>query len=136
MAINIFSSKAFAIGPGAQRGVAEIDSFVTVPGAFQSMPDKYADDPTFQLAVKSGDIKIMDGSKRVEKAVEDAAENAVVDHSAKMSTTQAFYEELKVMNREDTLALGEKYGVEIENNEKMGAFKKRIMEAYKAAEEG
>lgn len=136
MAINIFSSKAFAIGPGAQRGSAEIDSFITVPGAFQSMPDKYANDPTFLLAVKAGDIKVMDGTKVAEKAVEHAVENPVVDHAAKMDSTQAFYEELKVMNREDTLILGEKYGLTIENNEKMGAFKKRIMEAYKLDNEG
>lgn len=130
MSINIFSSKAFAIGPGAQQGNPEIDLFVTVPGAFQNMPDKYKDDPTFKLAVKAGDIRIVNGMNKEEK-IADEVENEVIDHTPKMNEAQEFYEKLKVMNREDTIELAEIYDLQIKKDEKLGSFKKRIFEAYK-----
>lgn len=130
MAIRIFSKKAFAIGPGAQQGNPEIESFVTVPGAFQDMPEKYQNDPTFKLAVKAGEITIITGSS-VEKQMED--DEQVVDDQAHQTALEAFYEELKVMGKDDAIALGEKYELKPKNNEKMGQFKKRIFEAYKLA---
>ena len=130
MNIRIFSKKAFAIGPGAQRGTSEIDSFVTVPGAFQDMPDKYQDDPTFKLAVKSGDITIVDNAA-VKHEFESEKHEAVIDDKPHESELEAFYEELKVMNREDTIKTAEKFNLEMNDNEKLGQFKKRIIEAYK-----
>ena len=50
--MRIFSKKRFAIGPGAIRGTDKIELFVTNPGTFQDMPEKYKDDATFKLAVK------------------------------------------------------------------------------------
>lgn len=134
MSINIFSSKAFAIGPGAQQGNPEIDLFVTVPGAFQNMPDKYKDDPTFKLAVKAGDIRIVNGMDKEEK-IADEFDKQVIDHTPKMDETQEFYEKLKVMNREDTIELAEIYDLQIKKDEKLGSFKKRIFEAYKLKNE-
>lgn len=130
MAIRIFSKKAFAIGPGAQQGNPEVESFITVPGAFQDMPEKYKNDPTYLLAVKAGDITVVTGSS-VEKQMEE--DEQVIDDQAHQTALQAFYEELKVMGKDDAIALGEKYELKPKNGEKMGAFKKRIMEAYKLA---
>lgn len=130
MAIRIFSKKAFAIGPGAQQGNPEVESFITVPGAFQDMPEKYKNDPTYLLAVKAGDITVVTGSS-VEKQMEE--DEQVIDDQAHQTALQAFYEELKVMGKGDAIALGEKYELKPKNGEKMGAFKKRIMEAYKLA---
>lgn len=130
MAIRIFSKKAFAIGPGAQQGNPEVESFITVPGAFQDMPEKYKNDPTYLLAVKAGDITVVTGYS-VEKQMEE--DEQVIDDQAHQTALQAFYEELKVMGKDDAIALGEKYELKPKNGEKMGAFKKRIMEAYKLA---
>lgn len=132
MSIRIFSKRSFAIGPGAQQGNPEIESFVTVPGAFQDMPEKYVNDPTFKLAVKAGEITVINNTS-VGKKLENDEQKAEVNDQASMSELEAFYEELKVKNREDTIELGDKFGLEINDNEKLGAFKKRIMEAYKLA---
>lgn len=132
MSIRIFSKRSFAIGPGAQQGNPEIESFVTVPGAFQDMPEKYVNDPTFKLAVKVGEITVINNTS-VGKKLENDEQKAEVNDQASMSELEAFYEELKVKNREDTIELGDKFGLEINDNEKLGAFKKRIMEAYKLA---
>lgn len=132
MSIRIFSKRSFAIGPGAQQGNPEIESFVTVPGAFQDMPEKYVNDPTFKLAVKAGEITVINNTS-VGKELENDEQKAEVNDQASMSELEAFYEELKVKNREDTIELGDKFGLEINDNEKLGAFKKRIMEAYKLA---
>ena len=68
--MRIFSKKAFAICPGAQKGLDTVEFFVTVPKAFQDMPDKYIDDPTFKLAVSSGDIIIADANNTEKKIVD------------------------------------------------------------------
>lgn len=128
--MRIFSKKAFAIGPGAQRGTTDIDLFTTVPGAFQEMPDKYKNDPTFLLALKAGDITIVD-SKAAELAAQEG-EN-LIDDKAHQTALQAFYEELKLMNKEETFALAEKYGVAPKNGEQLKNLKKRVFEAYKLA---
>lgn len=133
MSIRIFSKRSFAIGPGAQQGNPEIESFVTVPGAFQDMPEKYVDDPTFKLAIKAGEITVINNAS-VEKKFENDEQKAEVNDQASMSELEAFYEDLKIKNREDTIELGNKFGLEIKDNEKLGAFKKRIMEAYKLAD--
>lgn len=131
--IRIYSKKAFAIGPGAQRGTTEIESFVTRPGTFQEMPAKYENDPTFKLAVKSGDITVIVNST-AEKQTDGSKAN--INDKAGMTEEQAFYAELKGMSIGDTYKLAEeKYGLTPENNEKLGAFKKRIMQAYKDAAE-
>lgn len=126
--VRIYSKKAFAIGEGLKRGTDIIESFVTVPGAFMDMPEKYLNDATFLLAQKAGDITVVTNSS-VEKQMEfddnPTPENYV------QSELEAFYEELKVMSRDDTFTLGEKYGVKPKNNEKLGQYKKRILEAYK-----
>lgn len=128
--MKIYSKEAFAIGPGAQVGTTDIDSFITVPGAFQNMPDKYANDPTFRLAVKAGKITVIESHEQQVK-VENEPPKDELNHDAGMSEVEAFYAELKAMNQNDTFVLGEKYGLSMNKNEKLGQFKKRIMEAYK-----
>lgn len=130
MSIRIFSKRSFAIGPGAQQGNPEIETFVTVPGAFQDMPEKYENDPTFKLAVKAGEITVINNAS-VEKKLENDEQKAEVNDTASMTELEAFYEELKVKNREDTIELANKFGLEIKDGEKLSSFKKRIMEAYK-----
>lgn len=131
MSIRIYSKKAFAIGPGANRS-GSVESFITVPMAFQDMPDQYKDDPTFKLAVKSGDITIITSGEAGAKA-EVKAQNETPQDTPVQSATEAFYEELKVMKAEDTKALGQKLGVDPVDGEKMGQYKKRVFEAWKLA---
>ena len=130
--IRIYSKKAFAIGPGAQRGSTEIESFITIPMAFQDMPDKYVNDPTFKLAVKSGDITVINSSA-VEKVTEGT--KAEIDDQAKATTEEEFYALLKGMNEEDTIKEADKLGLEREDGEQLKKFKSRIMKAYKEANE-
>lgn len=129
--MKIFSKKAFAIGEGAKRNSDIIDLFVTVPLSFQEMPDKYKDDPTFKLAVSSGDITIVNGDEEKVKAIENGEFKDEPEETPVMSEVEAFYEELKAMNREDTMKLVEKYNVVVNNGDKLGQIKKRIFEAYK-----
>ena len=129
--MKIFSKKAFAIGEGAKRNSDIIDLFTTVPLSFQEMPDKYADDPTFKLAVASGDITVVNGNEEKVKAIENGEFKDEPEEAPVMSEIEAFYEELKGMNREDTMKLAEKYDVVINNGDKLGQIKKRIFEAYK-----
>ena len=129
--MKIFSKKAFAIGEGAKRNSDIIDLFVTVPLSFQEMPDKYKDDPTFKLAVSSGDITIVNGNEEKVKAIENGEFKDEPEEAPVMSEVEAFYEELKAMNREDTMKLVEKYNVVANNGDKLGQIKKRIFEAYK-----
>lgn len=130
--IRIYSKKAFAIGPGAQRGSTEIESFITIPMSFQDMPDKYINDPTFKLAVKSGDITVINSSA-VEKVTEGT--KAEIDDQAKATTEEEFYALLKGMNEEDTIKEADKLGLEREDGEQLKKFKSRIMKAYKEANE-
>ena len=127
--MRIFSKKAFAIGPGAQKGLDTVELFVTVPKAFQDMPDKYIDDPTFKLAVSSGDIIIADANN-TEKKIVDAEFSDVPQETVK-DKIEVFYEELKAKNREETLKLADEYSVKYSADDKLGNTKKRVFEAYK-----
>lgn len=123
--MRIFSKKAFAIGEGYSLITQAIDSFITVPNTFQEMPDKYKNDPTFKLAVKCGDIVVSTaGAKEFEKEIENEKE-------PELDPVELYFEKLRVMDRDGVMGEAEKYGVVPEANEKMGAFKRRILEAYK-----
>lgn len=141
MSIRIFSKKSFAIGPGAQRGSSTVDIFQTVPLSFQDMPEKYENDPTFKLAVKAGDIVIV--NQQTVKAIE-AAPDKVVDPSMdeEVETVEkseeeiaSYKESLKKMNTEEVKAEAEKYGAEFVEDDKLSANKKRVLEAYKLFQE-
>lgn len=127
--MRIFSKKAFAIGPGAQKGLDTVELFVTVPKAFQDMPDKYADDPTFKLAVSFGDIIVADANN-TEKKIVDAEFSDVPQETVK-DKIELFYEELKAKNREETLKLADEYSVKYSDDDKLGNIKKRVFEVYK-----
>lgn len=127
--MRIFSKKAFAIGPGAQKGLDTVELFVTVPKAFQDMPDKYADDPTFKLAVSFGDIIVADANNTEKKIVD--AEFPDVPQETVKDKIELFYEELKAKNREETLKLADEYSVKYSDDDKLGNIKKRVFEAYK-----
>ena len=93
------------------------------------MPDKYVDDPTFKLAVSSGDIIVADANN-TEKKIVDAEFSDVPQETAK-DKIEVFYEELKAKNREETLKLADEYSVKYSDDDKLGNIKKRVFEAYK-----
>ena len=133
--IRIYSKAAFAFGPGAQQGTDVIDSFVTVPGAFQDMPEKYTQDPTFKRAVQFHEVEIIEKkafaqSQQVKAEVETTAEDENDDDTA-VDPVEKFYEELKGMNKEQTAELAKKYGAEFVEGDALKMDKKRVMEAYK-----
>ena len=133
--IRIYSKAAFAFGPGAQQGTDVIDSFVTVPGAFQDMPEKYTQDPTFKRAVQFHEVEIIEKkafvqSQQVKSEVETTAKDENDDDTA-VDPVEKFYEELKGMNKEQTAELAKKYGAEFVEGDALKMNKKRVMEAYK-----
>lgn len=131
--IRIYSKAAFAFGPGAQQGTDVIDSFVTVPGAFQDMPEKYTQDPTFKRAVQFHEVEIIE--KKTFVQVNKAENETTVEDGNKDDTVvdpvEKFYEELKGMNKEQTAELAKKYGAEFVEGDALKMNKKRVMEAYK-----
>lgn len=133
--IRIYSKAAFAFGPGAQQGTDVIDSFVTVPGAFQDMPEKYTQDPTFKRAVQFHEVEIIEKkafvqAQQVKVEVETETENKNEDDTT-VDPVEKFYEELKGMNKEQTAELAKKYGAEFVEGDALKMNKKRVMEAYK-----
>lgn len=131
--IRIYSKAAFAFGPGAQQGTDVIDSFVTVPGSFQDMPEKYTQDPTFKRAVQFHEVEIIE--KKAFVQVNKAENEATVEDGNKDDTVvdpvEKFYEELKGMNKEQTAEIAKKYGAEFVEGDALKMNKKRVMEAYK-----
>ena len=130
--IRIWSRACFAIGPGASRDGRVIDSFITVPGAFQDMDERYMEDPTFKAAVAAGDIQIMTAKPQVAVDVKhvDVPEAHVDDH---VETIDEYKERVKAMSAEEVASECEKYGAEFVNSDKLKDNKRRLMEAYKLA---
>nr|DAH26728.1 MAG TPA: hypothetical protein [Caudoviricetes sp.] len=128
--IRIFSKKAFAFGPGAIQGSDVIENFVTVPGTFQDMPDKYQDDFTFKMAVKYKEVEIVQHEVQVPVTpkVEEIKTEAESDSD---DSVEKFYEELKIKNKDEVKELAEKYGAEFVDSDPLKINKKRVMEAYK-----
>lgn len=124
--IRIFSKAAFQFGPGANRN-GDIDSFITVPGTFQDMPDKYKDDKTFKLALKCGMVNVIDN-----KAAQVIAEE-ITTSSVDIDPIKAYYEKLKMMNADEVSIEAEKYSVIYNKNDKLSETKKKVFEAYKLA---
>ena len=124
--IRIFSKAAFQFGPGANRN-GDIDSFITVPGTFQDMPDKYKDDKTFKLALKCGMVNVIDN-----KAAQVIAEETTT-FSVDIDPIKAYYEKLKMMNADEVSIEAEKYSVTYNMNDKLSETKKKVFEAYKLA---
>lgn len=130
--IRIWSRACFAIGPGASRDGKVIDSFITVPGAFQDMDERYMEDPTFKAAVAAGDIQIMTAKPQVAMDVKhvDVPETPSDDH---VETIDEYKERVKAMSAEEVASECEKYGAEFVNSDKLKDNKRRLMEAYKLA---
>ena len=130
--IRIWSRACFAIGPGASRDGKVIDSFMTVPGAFQDMDERYMEDPTFKAAVAAGDIQIMTAKPQIAMDVKhvDVPEIPADDH---VETIDEYKERVKAMSAEEVASECEKYGAEFVNSDKLKDNKRRLMEAYKLA---
>lgn len=134
MSIRIYSKKAFSIGPGANRVDGSVENFITTPLAFQDMPEKYKDDPTFKLAVSCGDITVIEKKAAVPSAniVEQEKEEDEEDEiSDTVDPVEKFYEELKGKKADEVKELAEKYGAEFVSSDKLSVNKKRVLEAYK-----
>lgn len=131
--IRIYSKKAFDIGPGADRETSEIESFLTVPGSFQEMPDKYLNDPTFKLAVQCGDIVVMNDAP-VAPVSPIAPENTKVEEEEGDDNDKLideYYEKVKTMNADEVQKECNKYNATFVKEDKLKENKKRLMEAYK-----
>lgn len=131
--IRIYSKAAFAFGPGAQQGTDVIDSFVTVPGSFQDMPEKYTQDPTFKRAVQFHEVEIIEKKTivQVNKAENETTVEDGNNDDTVVDPVEKFYEELKGMNKEQTAEIAKKYGAEFVEGDALKMNKKRVMEAYK-----
>ena len=130
MSIRIYSKKAFSIGPGANRIDGSVENFITTPMAFQDMPEKYKDDPTFKLAVSCGDITVIEKKAMVSSASIIGPENEE-DEASETDAVEKFYEELRGKKAEEVKELAEKYGAEFIPGDKLSMNKKRVFEAYK-----
>ena len=133
MSIRIYSKKAFSIGPGANRVDGSVENFITTPMAFQDMPEKYKDDPTFKLAVSCGDITVIEKKATVSSAsvIEPENEEDKEDEATESDAVEKFYEELRGKKAEEVKELAEKYGAEFIPSDKLSMNKKRVFEAYK-----
>ena len=133
MSIRIYSKKAFSIGPGANRVDGSVENFITTPMAFQDMPEKYKDDPTFKLAVSCGDITVIEKKATVSSAsiIEPENEKDEEDEATESDAVEKFYEELRGKKAEEVKELAEKYGAEFIPSDKLSMNKKRVFEAYK-----
>lgn len=127
--IRIWSRACFAIGPGASRDGKVIDSFLTVPGAFQDMDERYMEDPTFKAAVAAGDIQIMTAKPQVAVDVKhvDIPETPEIS----VDPVEEYKEKVKAMTAEEVATECEKYGAEFVNSDKLKDNKRRLMEAFK-----
>lgn len=128
--IRIWSRACFAIGPGASRDGKVIDTFYTVPGAFQDMDERYVDDPTFKAAVDSGDIQVMTAKPQVAVDVPHV-DVPDVPSTDTVETVDEYKERVKAMSAEEVATECEKYGAEFVNSDKLKDNKRRLMEAYK-----
>ena len=133
MSIRIYSKKAFSIGPGANRVDGSVENFITTPMAFQDMPEKYKDDPTFKLAVSCGDITVIEKKAAAPSAtiVEPEKEEDKEEATETDDPVEKFYEELRGKKADEVKELAEKYGAEFIDGDKLSVNKKRVLEAYK-----
>lgn len=130
--IRIWSRACFAIGPGASRDGKVIDTFYTVPGAFQDMDERYMEDHTFKAAVVSGDIQIMTAKPQVAVDVPHVEAPSVdSDANASADPIEEYKEKVKAMSAEEVASECEKYGAEFVNSDKLKDNKRRLMEAFK-----
>ena len=130
MSIRIYSKKAFSIGPGANRIDGSVENFITTPMAFQDMPEKYKDDPTFKLAVSCGDITVIEKKVAIPSDIIVEPEKEE-DEATESDAVEKFYEELRGKKAEEVKELAEKYGAEFIPSDKLSMNKKRVFEAYK-----
>lgn len=139
--IRIYSKKAFAFGQGASHDGKEFDLFVTVPRAFQEMPEKYMTDPTFKLACRCGDVVVYNDAPVVAVPVADNATDNVTDNGvdnavedgekSKEKLISDFKEQLKLADAEKVEELAGEYGAEFVKTDNLKTNKKRVLEAYK-----
>lgn len=134
--IRIYTKKAFAFGAGASRDGKEVDLFVTTPRAFQEMPEKYAADATFKLAVTCGDVIVYNDAPQivvppVNTSVDESFEDENAEVQDKEKLINEFRENLKIANAEKVEEFATQYGAEFVKTDALKINKKRVMEAYK-----
>lgn len=129
--IRILSKKAFALGPGASRDGKEVDQFITVRGAIQEIDEKYTKDLTFKMAVKDGDIVVMNDSGLIVPPYVTAAKVIDVETEVASDPVAEYKESLKLMKEAEVEAEAAKYGAVYDKDDKLSSNKKRVLEAYK-----
>lgn len=139
--IRIYSKRAFAFGTGASRDGKEVDLFVTTPRAFQEMPEKYATDATFKLAVSCGDVIVYNDAPQIAVPVIPTVDESFDDENNtevedKEKLINEFRENLKIANAEKVEELATQYGAEFVKTDALKINKKRVMEAYKLSLNG
>ena len=156
MKMRIYSKKAYALGPGAKPHSDTIEQIVTVPNAFQDIPDEYANDTMFKMALKSGNItiierkpavpveytepvkeEIVETEKEPDEEFEDVKEPEVIVEAVKEEVKEdvdpyaEFKNKLTLAKSDEVRKLAEEYGAEFIEDAKLKENKKRVYEAYK-----
>lgn len=140
--MRIFAKKAYALGPGAKPHSTEIDQIVTVPMAFMDIPDEYVNDTMFKMAVKSGNITVIeskpiipvDYKEETEHVEEEIAEEEETEHAEESHDVDPFEEFKNTLNlakKDEVIKLAEEYGAEFIESDRLKENKKRVYEAYK-----
>lgn len=136
--IRIYAKKSFALGPGAVKGSDKIESVVTTPMSFMDIDERLQEDLTFKLAVKAGEIIVVNKATMVQNdgipvhsaPVVDAeiTEEVVNTHDAEIAE---FKEKLKAMNAEEVEEAATQYNAQFVKDDKLKENKKRVLAAYK-----
>lgn len=131
--VRIYSKRAFAFGPGADR-YGNVDMFVTVPRSFQEMDEKYTVDPTYKMAVVCGDVIPYPAETVICGApAETVKQEEKQDEKQDETAENEFYEKLKIASKSEVEKLAEQYGAEFIKTDSLRQNRKRVMEAYKLA---
>ena len=127
--MRILSKKTFALGEGARRDGVFVPQFITVRGAIQELDDSYAKDRTFQMAVRAGDIVIMNPDVSTDKQIEEAVVNKASEKEP--SKLDLYKEKIKLMDANEVEEAAKEYGAVFNKDDKLRENKKRLLEAYK-----
>ena len=133
--ITIFSKASFSFGPGASRNSSMIDCFVTVPNSFQEMDEKYTEDPTFKLALRYGEVTVVEKKTAIPSvdslgSVETVGSEVEEENDSEDKELE-FFNNLKVAKDSEVKELAKKYGAIYDENDKLKNNKKRVFEAFK-----
>ena len=126
--VRIFSKKTFGLGDGARKD-GTVDIFRTVVNGFQDVPERYTNCKIFELAVKAGDITIIEDKSRQEEIARKAMAEQPVE--VEIDEGKAFEDEIKAMTKDEVIAKAQEMGVFLTGNEKVAEIKRKVIAASK-----